>query len=94
MTKDHGDFYIVAGAGIEPASQGYEPCEVPLLYPAILFLAARCQDRYSTRGTETTQVRLRSCAYVGCLVFESKSRGKCKAVKLSSVVRYKPFFSF
>jgi hypothetical protein len=25
----------VAGAGIEPASGGYEPPEVPLLYPAI-----------------------------------------------------------
>gem|GEM_PF-4647898 len=24
----------VAGAGIEPASGGYEPPEVPLLYPA------------------------------------------------------------
>jgi hypothetical protein len=28
-------FYRVAGAGIEPASGGYEPPEVPLLYPAI-----------------------------------------------------------
>lgn len=26
---------MVAGAGIEPASRGYEPREVPLLYPAI-----------------------------------------------------------
>ncbi len=26
---------LVAGAGIEPASGGYEPPEVPLLYPAI-----------------------------------------------------------
>ena len=26
---------IVAGSGIEPESQGYEPCEMPLLYPAI-----------------------------------------------------------
>jgi hypothetical protein len=26
---------IVAGPGIEPGPQGYEPCEIPLLYPAI-----------------------------------------------------------
>ena len=26
---------LVAGAGLEPASRGYEPREVPLLYPAI-----------------------------------------------------------
>lgn len=26
---------MVAGPGIEPGSQGYEPCEIPLLYPAI-----------------------------------------------------------
>ncbi len=30
---------LVAGAGIEPASGGYEPPEVPLLYPAIFKLA-------------------------------------------------------
>ena len=29
------DCRIVAGPGIEPGSQGYEPCEIPLLYPAI-----------------------------------------------------------
>lgn len=28
-------FSVVAGSGIEPLSQGYEPCEIPLLYPAI-----------------------------------------------------------
>ena len=28
----------VAGAGIEPASGGYEPPEVPLLYPAMFLL--------------------------------------------------------
>ncbi len=28
----------VAGAGIEPASGGYEPPEVPLLYPAITYV--------------------------------------------------------
>jgi hypothetical protein len=27
--------FIVAGSGIEPESQGYEPCEIPLLYPAM-----------------------------------------------------------
>ena len=27
---------LVAGPGIEPGPQGYEPCEMPLLYPAIL----------------------------------------------------------
>ena len=27
--------FLVAGAGIEPASGGYEPPEVPLLYPAM-----------------------------------------------------------
>ena len=30
-------FIIVAGPGIEPGPQGYEPCEMPLLYPAILY---------------------------------------------------------
>ena len=29
--------YLVAGPGIEPGSSGYEPDEVPLLYPAIFF---------------------------------------------------------
>ncbi len=29
---------LVAGPGIEPGSQGYEPCEIPLLYPAIYYL--------------------------------------------------------
>ena len=27
--------FLVAGPGIEPGSGGYEPPEVPLLYPAI-----------------------------------------------------------
>ena len=27
--------FIVAGTGIEPVSRGYEPRELPLLYPAI-----------------------------------------------------------
>ncbi len=31
-------FYLVAGPGIEPGPSGYEPDEVPLLYPAILLL--------------------------------------------------------
>ena len=31
-----GDFFFVAGPGIEPGSGGYEPPEVPLLYPAVL----------------------------------------------------------
>jgi len=32
------DFYIrVAGARFERTSQGYEPCEMPLLYPAIIY---------------------------------------------------------
>jgi hypothetical protein len=30
-----GTFSFVAGPGIEPGSGGYEPPEVPLLYPAI-----------------------------------------------------------
>ena len=30
-------FVLVAGARLELASGGYEPPEVPLLYPAILF---------------------------------------------------------
>ncbi len=30
----------VAGAGIEPASGGYEPPEVPLLYPAMHHIIA------------------------------------------------------
>lgn len=33
---DLGLFYFrVAGLGIEPRSAGYEPAEMPLLYPAI-----------------------------------------------------------
>jgi hypothetical protein len=28
-------FMLVAGPGIEPGSGGYEPPEVPLLYPAM-----------------------------------------------------------
>ena len=31
------DFVFVAGPGLEPGSGGYEPPEVPLLYPALLF---------------------------------------------------------
>ncbi len=31
----------VAGAGIEPASGGYEPPEVPLLYPAMFLLNSK-----------------------------------------------------
>ena len=27
--------FLVAGTGIEPVSRGYEPRELPLLYPAI-----------------------------------------------------------
>jgi hypothetical protein len=37
----------VAGAGIEPASGGYEPPEVPLLYPA-MFIMTRARSRTST----------------------------------------------
>ena len=29
-------YISVAGPGIEPGPQGYEPCEIPLLYPAML----------------------------------------------------------
>jgi hypothetical protein len=32
------NFLFVAGPGIEPGSGGYEPPEVPLLYPAIYLL--------------------------------------------------------
>ena len=32
-----GFLLLVAGTGIEPMSGGYEPPEVPLLHPAILF---------------------------------------------------------
>ena len=35
MSWRHVTCRIVAGPGIEPGSQGYEPCEIPLLYPAI-----------------------------------------------------------
>ena len=28
-------FFLVAGTGIEPVSRGYEPRELPLLYPAM-----------------------------------------------------------
>ena len=31
-------FLFVAGPGIEPGSGGYEPPEVPLLYPAMYYL--------------------------------------------------------
>lgn len=27
-------FFLVAGAGVEPTPRGYEPREVPFLYPA------------------------------------------------------------
>ena len=37
----------VAGAGIEPASGGYEPPEVPLLYPAIFILLCGHKFRHS-----------------------------------------------
>ena len=33
--KDSLYVLLVAGAGVEPASGGYEPPEVPFLYPAI-----------------------------------------------------------
>ena len=33
-----GFSFLVAGPGIEPGSGGYEPPEVPLLYPAIYLL--------------------------------------------------------
>ena len=36
----------VAGAGIEPASGGYEPPEVPLLYPAISILLRSYESRF------------------------------------------------
>ena len=29
--------FLVAGTGIEPVSRGYEPRELPLLYPAICY---------------------------------------------------------
>ncbi len=35
MSFAHGFLFLVAGPGIEPGSGGYEPPEVPLLYPAI-----------------------------------------------------------
>lgn len=35
----------VAGPGFEPGSQGYEPCEMPLLYPAMYFLLLLYVDR-------------------------------------------------
>ncbi len=31
-------FVIVAGLGIEPRPSGYEPDELPLLYPAMLYV--------------------------------------------------------
>lgn len=36
-TARNGRFSVplVAGTGIEPVPQGYEPCEVPLLHPAM-----------------------------------------------------------
>lgn len=30
--------FLVAGEGLEPSTQGYEPCKLPLLYPAILLV--------------------------------------------------------
>ena len=40
-------FYIlVAGTGIEPVSRGYEPRELPLLYPAIFLLPILVQKEY------------------------------------------------
>ena len=36
--------FLVAGPGIEPGSGGYEPPEVPLLYPAMCFLPLVVRD--------------------------------------------------
>ncbi len=41
---------FVAGPGLEPGSGGYEPPEVPLLYPAILLYShhsSSLQDLYT-----------------------------------------------
>ncbi len=36
MKSDFTAHTLVAGAGVEPASGGYEPPEVPFLYPAMV----------------------------------------------------------
>ena len=38
MTSHEVFLVLVAGTGIEPVSRGYEPRELPLLYPAIFIL--------------------------------------------------------
>ena len=48
-----GVFIRVAGPGIEPGSGGYEPPEVPLLYPAISTFIALCTITFYVVKTYT-----------------------------------------
>ena len=45
---------VVAGEGIEPSTQGYGPCEIPFLYPAINYFlrAAAAFLAFALRCTE------------------------------------------
>ncbi len=36
----------VAGAGFAPAPQGYEPCELLLLNPAVFFIISLLKEEY------------------------------------------------
>jgi hypothetical protein len=40
---------IVAGSGIEPEPEGYEPSEIPLLYPAMPIINYYSGRRHRTR---------------------------------------------
>ena len=67
---------LVAGTGIEPVSRGYEPRELPLLYPAILFYCIKRTDnetrgysRYLLRGVTSTLHLLFSCLLLLYLKF-------------------------
>ena len=61
--------FVVAGLGIEPSSQGYEPCEIPFLHPAICFFSAEHSAKnditYSTNKDSVLQVLLRKNSFYG-----------------------------
>ena len=45
-------FILVAGPGLEPGSGGYEPPEVPLLYPAILYFSTKTYSQPSNKRSQ------------------------------------------
>lgn len=41
------DRFKFAGPGIEPGSGGYEPPEIPLLYPAVMIIIAQSSKHFN-----------------------------------------------